>query len=115
MNTIWFIIGFISAIIEGKHRFGKSSYALHIIHDIFLSSGHMSEETWYIAIDLMIYTIYDIIYILKDQWGTRKNSLFVGMTLGVFSSNLRWFTPSAYASDRAVFPAAVNNFKNYYL
>jgi len=65
MNTIRFIIGFISAIIEGKHRIGKSSYALHIIHDIFVSPGHMPEETQYMAIDLMIYTIYDIIYILK--------------------------------------------------
>ena len=107
MNTIRFIIGFISAIIEGKHRIGKSSYALHIIHDIFLSSGHMSKETWYIAIDVIIYTIYDIIYIFKDQWGTRKNSLFVGMTLRVFGSNLRWFTPSVHTSDRAVFSAAV--------
>jgi len=77
MNTIRFIIGFISAIIEGKHRIGKSSYALDIIHDIFLSPGHMSEETWYIAIDLIIYTIYDIIYILKDKLGTRKNLLFL--------------------------------------
>lgn len=40
--------------------------------------------------------------------GDKKEFAFCWNDVGIFGSNLRWFTPSAYASDRAVFPAAIN-------
>lgn len=54
--------GFIGAIIEGERGYGKSSYALKVMAQIYKNIGHLDDEAaWNKAIDSMIFSMDDLI------------------------------------------------------
>jgi len=85
--------GFYSAIIEGKRGIGKSSYALHVLHDVFLTLGYDDDTAWSMALDRCLFTIPEIVSFLKNaQSQGCREVCFCWDDAGVFGSNLRWFT-----------------------
>ena len=59
--------GFTSAIIEGARGIGKSSYALKVFHDVFISMGWNDNVAWDMALDRILYRMNDIIDFLDKS------------------------------------------------
>lgn len=85
--------GFFSAVIEGKRGIGKSSYALHVLHNIYSSLGYDDVVAWDMTLDRTLFTIPEIVTFLRNASNTgRREVAFIWDDAGVYGSNLRWFT-----------------------
>jgi hypothetical protein len=55
-------IGFIGAIIEGERGYGKSTYALKVMAQVYHNLLHMEdEEAWNHSLDMMLFSMNDVI------------------------------------------------------
>ncbi len=84
--------GFFSAVVQGRRGVGKSSYALTIMHDLFVYMGHEDSVAWQMAIDRMLYNISDIVSFIENSSGDKKEAVFTWDDASVFGGNLRYFS-----------------------
>ena len=84
--------GFFSAIVQGKRGIGKSSYALTIMHDVFVYMGYDDETAWQMAIDRMLYNISDIVNFIEQSNGDKKEACFTWDDAGVYGNALAYFS-----------------------
>lgn len=85
--------GFVEAIIYGRRGSGKSSYAIQVLRDFFMSKGLSENEAYDEAIRVMKYRMGDIIEFVKTHAdnGDIAPSLIID-DAGVGLSRYRWWT-----------------------
>jgi len=65
--------GYLGGIVWGTQRgIGKSSYVLHVAHQLFMNDGYSDEEAWELALDSCVFLIQDLIEKIQEyDWRNR--------------------------------------------
>lgn len=86
---------FSSFYILGKRGIGKSSYALKVLHEVFMSPplNYLDEPAWSEALNCLQFTIGDVVtYLSKLSNRNEKAVCLLWDDLRVFASGSKYFT-----------------------
>lgn len=80
--------GFVSAIITGKRRVGKTMYSMQTVYQICRYNGMKEGDAWDVALNSIIFTMDDLIKAIRNRSHKNRRDFLIWDDAGVYGAGM---------------------------